>query len=189
MTKFELAHKFTAKWEGGLSDDPADKGGITKYGVSIEFLKDCYEVDANKLEEFDITPLPVSRQTIKNLTKQQAMDLFWWRFWDKLRLDRFNVKLAIVLYDCAVNHGISRAVKFVQQACNSLGENIEVDGKLGNVTTSVILAVDQEHLANYIIGLRKAFYRRIVDNNPSQSVFLKGWLNRANDLGEYIKGI
>ena len=33
VDKFDLAYKFVADWEGGLTDDPADRGGITHYGV------------------------------------------------------------------------------------------------------------------------------------------------------------
>ena len=37
---FQKAHDFTARWEGGLSDHPADPGGLTKYGVSLRWVQD-----------------------------------------------------------------------------------------------------------------------------------------------------
>ena len=37
---FDTAHTFTARWEGGLTDHPADPGGLTKYGVSLRWVQD-----------------------------------------------------------------------------------------------------------------------------------------------------
>lgn len=37
---FDTAHAFTARWEGGLTDHPADPGGLTKYGVSLRWVQD-----------------------------------------------------------------------------------------------------------------------------------------------------
>ena len=40
MDVFEVAHTFTAHWEGGLDDDPRDPGGITHWGVCLRFLQE-----------------------------------------------------------------------------------------------------------------------------------------------------
>ena len=37
---FQLAHAFTARWEGGLSDHPSDPGGLTNHGVSLRWVQD-----------------------------------------------------------------------------------------------------------------------------------------------------
>lgn len=37
---FTLAHTFTARWEGGLSDHEADPGGITNHGISLRWVTD-----------------------------------------------------------------------------------------------------------------------------------------------------
>ena len=37
---FETAHAFTAQWEGGLTNQPADPGGLTNYGVSLRWVQD-----------------------------------------------------------------------------------------------------------------------------------------------------
>ncbi len=36
---FHRAHAFTAHWEGGFSDHPADTGGLTAYGASLKFVQ------------------------------------------------------------------------------------------------------------------------------------------------------
>ncbi len=40
---FRRAHAFTAHWEGGFSDHPADTGGLTAYGASLRFVQGIAE--------------------------------------------------------------------------------------------------------------------------------------------------
>jgi len=192
MGKFETAYKFTKTWEGGLDDDPVDAGGITKYGVSIEFLKDCERLDSTKLLCLGIK-LPVSRESIKSLRIDQARDLFRWRFWDTPHFDRYDAPLAVTLFDCAVNHGTSRAIRLAQKAFNAistdLGGKLAVDGIQGPLTKAALNSLPATSLAKEIIKQRKAFYQAIVDSRPSQKKFLKGWLNRANDLERYVEAL
>lgn len=192
MGKFETAYEFTKKWEGGFDDDPVDAGGITNYGVSIEFLKDCERLDSVKLLCLGIK-LPVSRESIKALRLDQARDLFRWRFWDTPGFDRYDSPLAVTLFDCAVNHGTSRAIKLAQEAFNNLstdfGGKLAVDGIQGPLTKAALSSLPAPSLAKEIITKRKAFYQAIVNSKPSQKKFLKGWLNRANDLESYVEAL
>lgn len=48
MDNFSIAHKFTLSWEGGESDDAADSGGFTKFGVSTAFLTDIASTQAGR---------------------------------------------------------------------------------------------------------------------------------------------
>lgn len=192
MGKFETAYEFTKKWEGGLDDDPVDAGGITNYGVSIKFLKDCERLDSTKLLVLGIK-LPVSRESIKSLRLDQARDLFRWRFWDTPNFDYYDTPLAVTLFDCAVNHGTSRAIRLAQKAFNAistdLGGKLAVDGIQGPLTKAALNSLPATSLATRIILERKAFYQAIVDSRPSQKKFLKGWLNRANDLERYLEAL
>lgn len=187
MDKFETAYSFTARWEGGLTDDAMDAGGITNFGVSFEFLKDCANLDSVKLLCLGIKT-PVTRKTIVDLRQDQARDIFRWRFWEVPGYERYALPLAVVLFDCSVNHGVSRAIKLAQKAFNSLGVGsaLVVDGIQGPLTKAALESVDALELAKAIVSERKAFYQAIVASRPSQKVFLRGWLNRANDLDKYI---
>ena len=190
MDKFSTAHRFVAKWEGDLSDDPADRGGITNFGVSIEFLRDCARIDASHCMHLGIEE-PITRETIKALTKEQARDLFRWRFWDVTGYERYETPLAVTLYDCSVNHGVKRAVILAQKAhnrvCHDPAEWLIVDGIQGPKTKAALSKDDAVALSKTIVSERKAFYQAIVASNSSQRVFLRGWLNRANDLEKYIE--
>lgn len=190
MGRFEKAMQFTAKWEGGLSDDKADKGGLTNYGVSLVFLKDIEassRQSKNYLRELGVS-VPVTRSSVAQLTRDQAMKIFRWQFWDSLSCEDYPVPVGVVLFDMAVNHGRANAVKLIQRGCNVAGITpaLVVDSKLGPRTQAAIHALDAKKLALCTIDARIKFYNAIVANNPSQKVFLKGWLNRANDLKKYV---
>ncbi|MEG2172314.1 MAG: glycosyl hydrolase 108 family protein, partial [Desulfovibrionaceae bacterium] len=121
---FACAHKFTAQWEGGLSDHPADPGGITKYGVSLRWLRELAQEECRKLArscdgsnafdrkhahslagiDFD-NDGDIDADDIRACTKAQAAQLFKKHFWDATKCAKLPIPLAIVLYDGAVNMG------------------------------------------------------------------------------------
>lgn len=193
---FLIAQKFTAKWEGGLDDDPYDAGGITKYGVSFAFLKDVENESQNNravLRGMGVQ-LPVTKEIIRALTRQQANELFNWQFWRRLGLDRFPMRVGVVLYDAAVNCGRKMSVKFGQRGCIRAGilsgkGGESDDGILGRNTEAVFKNADNTNLLDYIIDARDDYYYAIVKNKPSQKRFLKGWLNRTGDLRKYLRGL
>jgi len=190
---FELAQNFTAKWEGGLSDDAADKGGLTHYGVSLAFLTVIANTLKNQQWLFDIGvhPLPVTRETIRTLTRTQACEIFKHEFWDRLSLDSLPVQMAVLLYDAAVNSGCVQSVKLAQRGYNTVGvgTRLDVDGKLGPLTRAALINNNSVDVRQAILDAREAFYRQIVARNASQKVFLRGWLNRVDDLRVYVEGL
>lgn len=186
MDKFELAHAFTAKWEGGISDDKNDAGGHTVYGVATHFLKDVASTMSGRLFLRDIgVKLPVTRENMNKITRAQAARIFRREFWRGL--EEMVDPCALVAYDASVNHGRSRGVKFIQQAArNASGRQIAIDGVTGPATRAAC-ALYPMPIAVAAINLREAFYHNLVAQKPSQKVFLKGWLNRVADLRLYLR--
>ena len=92
MTKdFDKAIKFVLKWEGGLSEDPNDPGGVTKYGIS---QKAYPYLD------------------VRNLTLKKAKQFYYDNYWLKAGCDKKYIFPAnIMIFDTAVNCGINRAIK------------------------------------------------------------------------------
>lgn len=80
-------------------------------------------------------------------------------YWDKVITPDMDGKYAFCLFDLAVNSGVSRAKKY-----HSIAKG-DVDK---------------------LIAMRRDFYNRIVKNDPTQKVFLKGWMNRINEVEEYV---
>lgn len=80
---FLIAHAFTSKWEGGISDHPNDRGGITAYGASIEFVRDIASTSSGRNFLYAIgVPIPVNRDVIRNLNHGQVRAMFKRQFWD-----------------------------------------------------------------------------------------------------------
>ncbi len=193
MDNFSIAHKFTLSWEGGESDDAADSGGFTKFGVSTAFLTDIASTQAGRdvLNSMGVI-LPVTRNTIRSLTETQAAGLFRWQMWNTLSLDLIPLRPAVVLYDAAVNSGPRQSVKFAQRgynACVTYGQHLDADGIMGPATRKAMQQADTEKILMSMLDQREQFYRDLVAAKPSQEVFLKGWLNRVTDLRRYVRGL
>lgn len=156
---FEIAIEKVLKDEGGYVNHPSDPGGETKYGIS----KRSYpNVD------------------IKNLTIEGAKDIYYTDFWKTGPYEKMSYShLAEKVFNTAVNTGNSRAFKFLQQAANELGASLVVDGAIGPKTLAAVNAIDGPKLLNQYREEQAKFYQSLVARNPSQKVFLKGWLNRA----------
>lgn len=174
---FTLAHAFTARWEGGLSDHEADPGGITNHGISLRWVTDlarqaraqCLR-DARQCDtcprrtgpDCDYFSLDldndgdIDADDIRACTRAQAARLFRRHFWDALDCGRLPLPLAVTLYDGAVNMGPGRAVKQLQEALNATGESqldqyspIAEDGIMGPETRELARALADVHLEWY----------------------------------------
>jgi len=175
---FEKALPLVLKFEGGYVNHPLDKGGATNKGVTQKTY-DSYRT---------LSKLPLA--DVKNITSDEVTKIYL-RFWKGAKCDRIaptHPSTAFVHFDCAINSGPSRAAKILQK---SLGV-ASVDGIIGSITLGAIAACDDSKLSAIYLANRDAFYNAIVKRNPSQKVFLKGWLKRTNHirvtLDEWARG-
>lgn len=167
--KLATALEFTLKWEGGFVDNPFDLGGRTNQGITQRNY-DSYRMDKR---------LPT--KDVNFIEKAEVMEIYSERYWKSSQADSMILPLAIVHFDTAVLFGVSGAVQFLQEA---LG--IAADGIFGPQTESKLQANNNKETALKIIDGRIAYHHRRVRENSSQEVFLQGWVNRANDLREFI---
>lgn len=140
----------------GYVNDPDDTGGETKFGVAK---------NANPTVD------------IAKLTYAQAKVIYRRNYWDKCRCGELPERLATHLFDAAVNHGTTTAIKLLQRAVN-----VPDDGLIGPKTIAAIQALPEKQVVYFLIQHRRNFYLRIVERNPSQMKFLKGWMNRIQSL-------
>lgn len=186
MTRFEWAHAFTAKWEGGYTAHPADRGGPTAYGVSQAFYGDLL-ANATGRAFLKARGLPLDTGHMASLTRADAAGIFEFWFWQRTKIGLLPRKLSLVAYDAAVNHGPGRGIRFIQQAAKNSGAvGLAVDGVLGPATLEACHASRDHELSVRALDLRRLFYSQIVARDPSQKVFHKGWLNRVGDLERYL---
>lgn len=161
MTKeqkyFLSALAFVKKWEGGLSNHPNDRGGITKFGISRRAHPHLSITD------------------IKNLTWNQAQDIYYREYWQAAGCHLLPWPLCLVVFDHSVMSGVTSAVRMLQRALGAT-----VDGKIGPETLS---KVKQPLLiASDIVSRREAVFKRLAKVRPKNAAFLKGWLNRSQAL-------
>lgn len=184
MADFDSCQAFTLKMEGGLSDDAQDKGGLTKYGVSLAYLKDLEKSRPSLVRDI-LGVSVVKRADIYNLTKAQAGAFFKATFWTPYDLDSMPQAVALCWYDLNVNHGPVNAARILQRAanrCDFTVPKLTVDGKPGPKTKTALRHMGNKQGINAIADERQAFYDRIIANNPSQRVFKRGWANRCEAM-------
>lgn len=178
MSDFDKAVEFVLNHEGGLSENPNDPGGITKFGISMRFLR---EVDANRLRRYGIFD-PVTEETIRILTLDQAKFIYRGEFWEGNNFDQIHSQnLCSYAFDMAVAHGISQAIKLIQRglwAVYYTRDYVRTDGIMGEQTLEHLNALGDSFLP-VIVGIRGEFYRLIVALKPAQEDELDGWLNRC----------
>lgn len=161
-------------YEGGLVDDPIDKGGKTNMGITQKFL-DTYKKKAN-----------VNVDDVKDLTKKEAIDLYKAE-WDARGFGLLdNTDVMKLVYDYSVNSGPQKAIGSLQKVLNKKGHNLIEDGYIGDKTNKAVNAVDDKWLKKELLKSRAEHCDGIVDKNPEQKRFIKGWFYRINDIGKKI---
>jgi lysozyme family protein len=159
MADFQKALEFLFRNEGIYSDNPNDSGGETKFGISKRSYPD---VD------------------IANLTREQAADIYYTDFWALYA--NMPDRLALKMFDFAVNMGHKQAIKLLQRALRCVGrEGVADDGILGGKTREAV-AMSLVNLSEVVAALRSeaaGFYRVLAEKEPKNRVFLEGWLRRA----------
>ncbi|MDP1554981.1 MAG: glycosyl hydrolase 108 family protein [Hyphomonas sp.] len=168
--RFETALAFCFKWEGGYSDHASDRGGKTNYGVTEKVFHDWLDSRGEEL------------RPVKEITHDEVRAIYWSDYWRAARCDRLKRQLDLLMFDASVNHGPGGAAKLLQRALNALGETLKVDGAIGGQTFAAIARHETKALAKQYLAERRALFHRIVEKDPGQGVFLKGWLNRVTDL-------
>jgi lysozyme family protein len=145
---FEIAINRVLGTEGGLVDNPADPGGLTKWGISQRSYP--------KLD-------------IRALTREQAIALYHRDFWAPIDGDTLPEGVGFQLLDFAVNSGAGTALRALQRAVA-----VADDGHIGPVTLTAIKAAEPHDLIMRFLGERLIFMTNL-QNWPNAS---RGWTRR-----------
>lgn len=165
MANAEELMPIICKWEGGYANHPNDKGGCTMKGVTIGTFQEYFGNDKTCSD-------------LKNINDEEWLYVFKDGYWNPCKGDDIeNQSVANIIVDWAWMSGVKTVAKKVQKLLN-----VEPDGIIGKQTIKAINSVNPEQLFNSIYNERVKYYNTIVEKNPSQEVFLKGWLNRLNDF-------
>lgn len=155
--------------EGGFVDSPLDRGGPTKFGVTMATLSHW-------------TGGIVTPSDIKALTPEVAAQIYLRLYVQKPGFELINDdRLRGLVVDSAVHHGQATVIKWLQAIVE-----VEVDGVLGSTTTAAINSENAHSIYLLLIAKRIRYMGNIVHQDPSQVVFINGWLSRATKFVEEV---
>lgn len=137
--------------EGGgrITDDPADPGGLTRWGVSARAYPDI---------------------NIRALSREDAAAIYRRDYWQALRCNDYPYATALMLFDTAVNQGKTAATRMSQSIIG-----VKVDGLFGPVTHAGLMKHPPYDFCDSMAISRLVAYK----NNRNSSRYFKGWASRV----------
>ncbi|EMR5820703.1 glycoside hydrolase family 108 protein [Acinetobacter baumannii] len=169
------------KREGGYVNNPADRGGATKYGITEAVAR------ANGF-----------KGNMRDLPLDVAKAIYRKNYWTAPRFDQVNAVSSAVaeeLLDTGVNCGIGFAKPLLQRALNLLNNqgkagyaDLEVDGVYGSATLGALKTYlskrgkeGEKVLVRVLNIMQGQRYIEICERNKSQEQFFYGWIaNRVS---------
>ena len=120
---------------------------------------------------------PIADGEMKALTPDVVNPFYKKMYWDKVHGDELPAGLDYAVFDFAVNAGPGRAAKFLQQAVG-----VNADGAIGPGTMKAVADANPKQALEQFSAAKTAFYKGLVDRNPDQQKFIKGWLARVDSV-------
>lgn len=186
MAKVEILAPYIKKWEGGFVNDPTDRGGATNKGVTLStYTQYCRRKGY---------PRPTVDR-LRRLTDAEWLDILKSMYWDRWQADRIESQsVANILVDWVWGSG-AYGITIPQRL---LG--VRSDGVVGDVTLGALNSRGSAFFkrlyaarAQYLYDItnssvrryearlgRKATERELLRYTNKR--FLKGWLNRLEDI-------
>ena len=149
---FQTAFDHLITFEGGYSDNPADKGGKTRYGITeVVARENGYTGDMREL------PLATAKEIAKT------------KYWNSCQCDSMPDALRYPLFDAAYHSGPSQSIKWLQSAAG-----VKADGVIGPITRQSVNMAAPQIVRQAMLGARLRF----LTNLSSWPSFAKGWARR-----------
>lgn len=179
--KFYEALQLVGLAEGKWTNDPNDNGGMTACGIArnanpkskIWEIIDKYLERGKTLSETE----KICRADPHFMSLVES--LYKGKYWDACRCDELPNLWRYPMFSCSVNCGSSIAIQILQKCVG-----VKTDGIYGGKTTAAVR--NYEHTEKYFVDdfcdIWSKYYDRIVEKNPKQSIYLKGWKNRIANV-------
>lgn len=152
MSNFDQAFTELLGHEGGYSNNPADPGGETNWGVTVAVAR----------ENGYVGPM-------KDMDQSVAKTIYSRKYWLPA-FDQLPYSVAFQVFDAAVNSGVGQAVRWLQRTVGTAD-----DGKLGPITMAAVKEADPLKLVLLFNAERLTF----MTNLSTWPSFSKGWARRV----------
>lgn len=163
--RFERCLDEVLKHEGGYVDHKADPGGATNLGVTLATAR-AHGLDKDGDGDVD-------KIDVRNLKPRDVRPVYRKAYWLAAGCDQLAPGVDLMVFDLAVNSGVSRAVKFLQEIVGTTA-----DGKIGPMTLGAARRLPAGELVLRLRNRRERFYRGL----PTFSYFGKGWIRRLVEV-------
>ena len=164
---FQKSLTATLALEGGYANNPADPGGETNRGIT----RATYEAYLQK------KGLP-TKVSMRDIPEAHVEDIYRTMFWDRVKGDQLPPKLAMQVFDFAVNSGPDRAIRYLQFLVGTTQ-----DGIIGPKTIAAVHGACTQQgeiqLARDFLGKRREFVNRFASRHPE---FRAGLNNRLDAM-------
>jgi lysozyme family protein len=160
--------------EGDESNDPVDRGGHTKWGVTEKAAR-AWGYEGN----------------MTDFTKELSKQFYWEVHWKPLRLSeiaQISKEVTEELFEASVNCGAPRAALWLQKSLNLLNRNkqdypdIDADSNIGPVTINSLAAFLQKRalpgkkvLLTMLNNWQGNHYMTFGTEHPEQEKWMFGW--------------
>lgn len=169
-----------AQSEGGFVNDPADPGGETNRGVTLNTLRRLH---------LDVTgDGRADRADLLALTLDQAAAVYVAEFFERPKLGLLPELLQASTFDMQVNSG-AQAIRILQKLLTRMGFACAVDGRIGPETARAAEAAARaapDHLTDAYGIARRNYYYALAEARPVLRRFARrrdggkgGWITRA----------
>ena len=167
--EFKAGLQHVLREEGGWSHHSQDPGGATNYGITLRTFKAAIQ------KQIIAKPRGPLSTALKNISPSDVATIYHRLYWQKAHCAELSNPLGLIHFDAAVNHGVVRALKFLQKSVGA-----EVDGEWGPETQSKAEGANQQQAAQTYILLRKQHYQSL----PTFNTFGRGWMNRLQNISK-----
>jgi lysozyme family protein len=160
QARFDRCLAEVLRLEGGYADDPRDRGGPTRFGITLASLGEA-------------RGRPVSADDVRRLTPAEAGSIYRTRYWTPMRCADLAEGVDLMAFDAAVNMGTAGAARLLQAALA-----VKADGVIGPATVEAARRAFAPVLIRQAADLRRARYRSLA----GFAAFGAGWLNRVDTV-------
>ena len=160
-SSYEEALRLLLAHEGGYTNDAADPGGPTNFGITIADYRQYAKPDATVAD-------------VKAMRIDDAKRIYRAHYWDALRCDDLPAGVDYSVFDYGVNSGIGRSGRVLRR-CLKLPDDT-------STVTDVVVAAARAFDAGALISTICEERLRFLQSLKTWSVFGKGWGKRVADV-------